>query len=56
MSPFEALFGRKCRTPLYWIRLGEVSSLDLSLFKRQKKGPYDSSEFEGSSDQAKELR
>jgi transposase InsO family protein len=29
MSPFETLYGRKCRTPLYWIRLGEDSSLDL---------------------------
>jgi hypothetical protein len=36
MSPFEALYGRKCRTPLYWIRLEEDSSLDLNLFKRQK--------------------
>jgi hypothetical protein len=36
MSPFETLYGRKCRTPLYWIRLGEDSSLDLNLFKRQK--------------------
>jgi transposase InsO family protein len=35
-SPFEALYGRKCRTPLYWIRLGEDSSLDLNLFKTQK--------------------
>jgi hypothetical protein len=23
MSPFEALYGRKCRTPLYWDRTGE---------------------------------
>jgi hypothetical protein len=36
MLPFEALYGRKCRTPLYWIRLEEDSSLDLDLFKRQK--------------------
>jgi hypothetical protein len=36
MSPFEALYGKKCRTPLYWIRLEEDSSLDLDLFKRQK--------------------
>jgi transposase InsO family protein len=35
MSPFEALYGRKCRTPLYWIRLEEDSSLGLNLFKRQ---------------------
>jgi hypothetical protein len=23
MSPFEALYGRKCRTPLYWVQTGE---------------------------------
>ena len=22
-SPFEALYGRKCRTPLYWYQIGE---------------------------------
>jgi hypothetical protein len=36
MSPFETMYGRKCRTPLYWIRPGEDNSLDLNLFKRQK--------------------
>ena len=23
MSPFEALYGRKCRTPIYWDQTGE---------------------------------
>ena len=23
MAPFEALYGRKCRTPLYWNQTGE---------------------------------
>ena len=23
MSPFEALYGRKCRTPLFWNQIGE---------------------------------
>jgi hypothetical protein len=23
MSPFEALYGRKCRTPLMWSKVGE---------------------------------
>jgi hypothetical protein len=23
MAPFEALYGRKCRTPLYWSQTGE---------------------------------
>jgi hypothetical protein len=23
MSPFEALYGKKCRTPLYWDQIGE---------------------------------
>jgi hypothetical protein len=36
MSPFEALYGRKCRIPLYWTRLEEDSSLDPNLFNRQK--------------------
>jgi transposase InsO family protein len=34
MSPFETLYGRKYKAPLYWIRLEEDSSLDLNLFKR----------------------
>jgi transposase InsO family protein len=34
MSPFETLYDRKCRTPLFWTRLEEDSSLDLNLFKR----------------------
>jgi hypothetical protein len=36
MSPFEALYDRKCKTPLYWDQTGERQSLGLSLFKRQK--------------------
>jgi transposase InsO family protein len=36
MLPFETLFDRKCRTPLYWIRLEENRSLDLNSFKRHK--------------------
>jgi hypothetical protein len=36
MSLFETLYGRKCRTPLFWTRLEEDSSLDVNLFKRQK--------------------
>ena len=34
MSPFEALYGRKYKAPLYWSILEEDSSLDLNLFKR----------------------
>jgi hypothetical protein len=36
MSPFETLYGKKCRTPLFWTRLEEDSSLDLNLCKRQE--------------------
>jgi hypothetical protein len=36
MSPFETLYDRKCRSPLFWTRLEEDRSLDLNLFKRQK--------------------
>ena len=24
MAPFEALYGRKCRTPLFWNQMGEI--------------------------------
>jgi hypothetical protein len=34
MSPFETLYGKKCRIPVHWIRLEEDSSLDMNLFKR----------------------
>jgi transposase InsO family protein len=36
MSPFEALYGRKCRIPCIGIKLVKGSSLDLKLYKRQR--------------------
>jgi hypothetical protein len=27
MAPFEALYGMKCRTPLFWNQTGKVNSL-----------------------------
>jgi len=27
MAPFEALYGRRCRTPLCWYELGEIALL-----------------------------
>jgi hypothetical protein len=33
MSPFEALYGRKCRTPLMWSEVGEWSLLGPTLIK-----------------------
>jgi hypothetical protein len=33
MSPFEALYGRKCRTPLMWSEVGEQTLLKPSLIK-----------------------
>jgi hypothetical protein len=30
MSPFETLYDRKCRSPLFWTRLEEDKSLDLN--------------------------
>jgi transposase InsO family protein len=36
MSPFETLYDRKCKTPLFWTRLEEDSSLGLNWFKKQK--------------------
>jgi hypothetical protein len=44
MSPFEALYGRKCRTPLYWYQTGE----------RQLFGPEIIQETEEQVDQIRE--
>jgi hypothetical protein len=35
MAPFEALYGRKCRTPLYWSEIGTGCS-GLRSLKRLK--------------------
>jgi hypothetical protein len=36
MSLFQALYGRKCRTPLYWIKPVKGSYLDQRLYKKQR--------------------
>ena len=28
MAPYEALYGRKCRTPVYWDEVGERKLVD----------------------------
>ena len=33
MSPFEALYGRKCRTPLHWSETGESQVFGLEILK-----------------------
>ena len=33
MAPFEALYGRKCRTPLCWSELDEASTLGPELIQ-----------------------
>ena len=38
MSPFEALYGRKCRTPLMWSEVRERSFFGLAKIKDAKKG------------------
>ena len=30
MAPYEALYGRKCRSPIYWDEVGERKVLDPS--------------------------
>ena len=33
MAPYEALYGRRCRTPMYWIELDEHKIIGLDLVK-----------------------
>jgi hypothetical protein len=37
MAPFEALYGRKCRTPLNWVEPGERRFTGLILLMRLRK-------------------
>jgi hypothetical protein len=37
MSPFEALFGRKCRTPLMWSEVGERALVGPALIKEAEE-------------------
>ena len=36
MAPFEALYGRKCRTPLNWVEAVKGDIMELILFKKLK--------------------
>jgi hypothetical protein len=37
MSPFEALYGKKCRTPLYWSETGERQLFGVDIIKEAEK-------------------
>jgi hypothetical protein len=37
MAPFEALYGRKCRTPLYWNQTGESQVFGLEILQEAEK-------------------
>jgi hypothetical protein len=36
MAPFEALYGRKCRTPLAWSEVGERTLFGQQSYKKWK--------------------
>jgi hypothetical protein len=37
MSPFEALYGRKCRTPQYWDQTGERKFFGLEIIQEAEE-------------------
>jgi hypothetical protein len=37
MTPFEALYGRKCRTPLYWNQTGESQVFGPEILQEAEK-------------------
>jgi hypothetical protein len=56
MAPFDALYGRRCRTPLNRSEAGERTLFGPDLVKdAEEKGVSDKGELEVSSDEAKEL-
>lgn len=49
MTPYEALYGCKCRTPLYWTELNEKKIHRVDLVREtEKKGESNSRQFESS--------
>jgi transposase InsO family protein len=56
MAPFDALYGRRCHTPLNRSKAGERTLFGPDLVKdAEEKGVSDKGELEVSSDEAKEL-
>ena len=37
MAPFEALYGRKCRTPLNWVEVGDHGYFGLEFIKEARE-------------------
>ena len=37
MTPYETLYGRRCRTPIRWIELNEHKEIDLDIVKDTEK-------------------
>jgi hypothetical protein len=37
MAPFETLYGRKCRTPLYWSQIGESQLFGTDIIKKAER-------------------
>jgi hypothetical protein len=37
MAPFEALYGRKCKTPLFWNQTGESQFFGLEIIKEAER-------------------
>jgi hypothetical protein len=37
MAPFEALYGRKCRTPLYWSQTGKSQLFGIDIIKEAER-------------------
>ena len=38
MTPYEALYGRRCRTPLCWSEVGERQILGPELIQQSEEG------------------
>jgi hypothetical protein len=55
MAPFEALYGRRCRTPLNWSQTGERKVFGPALVEdAEEKGESDQGKFENHSRKTKE--
>ena len=56
MAPYEALYGRPCRSPIRWTEVGESSITDPDLIRDiSREGELDTTAFSHGSEPAEEL-
>ena len=55
MAPYEAMYGRPCRSPICWTEVGESSITGPDLIRHLREGELDTTVFSHGSEPTEEL-